>query len=317
MWSRLVATSPLPTSSTSMLRPSSLMKCSGYSVGQSNPSILGQNMSHLRSMATSSSMSSLSSITLSTSSSSSLSSCSLFLPSLLPYWTRMSVRARCSPSTISNRYLSNTTPSPTTQTSSSSQHQHQQQKPATKQPTSSRRHTSTSTNSSNNNNPATPRATDTSSSSSSSSSTPPHPSRSTRIAARRRQAMLSSDTSMQTVIRAFGGNIIIALLKYAAWSATRSSAMLAEAIHTTVDVGNQALLLFGSISARQAPDALHPYGYGRNAYFYSLVSAMGMFWLGAGVTAAHGLYMIYNPHDILTTWHNWAVLGFSFSIDGW
>eukprot|EP00457_Paulinella_chromatophora_P006312 gb/GEZN01006330.1/.p1 GENE.gb/GEZN01006330.1/~~gb/GEZN01006330.1/.p1 ORF type:complete len:444 (-),score=27.91 gb/GEZN01006330.1/:245-1576(-) len=132
-----------------------------------------------------------------------------------------------------------------------------------------------------------------------------------------KQADGSQKGAHSSVISALGGNIIIAGAKFWAWNATQSSSMLAEAIHTSVDVGNQALLLIGLQSASRSADSVSPYGYGRNAFFYSLVSAMGMFWLGAGVTTAHGVYAILHNHAIATTWHNWVVLGFSFSIDSY
>ena len=127
---------------------------------------------------------------------------------------------------------------------------------------------------------------------------------------------IQAQSSARAILRALAGNIFIASLKFAAWWATRSSAMLAEAIHTFVDAGNQALLLLGSRQATQGPDSIHPYGYGKAAFFWSLVSALGMFWLGAGITISHGVYTLLHPMDSLEiTWHTWAVLSTSFIVD--
>ncbi len=59
--------------------------------------------------------------------------------------------------------------------------------------------------------------------------------------------------------------------------------MMAEAVHSIVDGGNQALLLIGLRTSASAPDKMHQYGYGKSVYFWSLVSALGTFWMGAGV----------------------------------
>ncbi len=59
--------------------------------------------------------------------------------------------------------------------------------------------------------------------------------------------------------------------------------MMAEAVHSVVDGGNQALLLIGLRTSASKPDKMHQYGYGKSVYFWSLVSALGTFWMGAGV----------------------------------
>ncbi|DAZ92960.1 TPA: hypothetical protein N0F65_006279 [Lagenidium giganteum] len=125
-------------------------------------------------------------------------------------------------------------------------------------------------------------------------------------------------TSRDTVLRAMAGNTAITLLKFGAWLKTGSSAMLSEAIHSLVDTGNQAILIFGVNQAANVPDKKHQYGYGRAAYFWSLISALGIFWLGAGVTTTHGIQTLLSPPDELSlTWEVWGVLGCSFMIDGW
>lgn len=125
-------------------------------------------------------------------------------------------------------------------------------------------------------------------------------------------------TSRDVVFRAMAGNTAIMLLKVAAWLKTGSSAMLSEAIHSLVDTGNQALLILGLRQASGVPDKKHQYGYGRAAYFWSLISALGIFWLGAGVTVAHGIQTIfYPPKELTLSWEVWSVLGCSFLIDGW
>lgn len=93
--------------------------------------------------------------------------------------------------------------------------------------------------------------------------------------------------------------------------------MGAEAIHALVDSFNQALLMFGLYQASRSPDKRHQYGYGRAAFVWSLVSAMGVFWLGCGVTVYHGITtMLSPPETIQYVWLTASVLFSSFCIDG-
>lgn len=125
-------------------------------------------------------------------------------------------------------------------------------------------------------------------------------------------------TSKNVVMRAMAGNTAITILKTVAWLKTGSSAMLSEAIHSLVDTGNQAILVLGLRQAAGVPDKKHQYGYGRAAYFWSLISALGIFWLGSGVTITHGMQCLINPPSELTlSWEIWGVLACSFLIDGW
>ncbi|CAI5717345.1 unnamed protein product [Peronospora farinosa] len=94
--------------------------------------------------------------------------------------------------------------------------------------------------------------------------------------------------------------------------------MLSEAIHSLVDTGNQAILILGLKQASGVLDKKHQYGYGRAAYFWSLISALGIFWLGSGVAVVHGIQSILEPPRELTlAWEIWCVLAAFFSIDGW
>lgn len=125
-------------------------------------------------------------------------------------------------------------------------------------------------------------------------------------------------SSKDVVVRAMIGNTAITVLKTLVWLKTGSSAMLSEAIHSLVDTGNQGILILGLRQAAGVPDKKHQYGYGRAAYFWSLISALGIFWLGAGVTITHGVQSLINPpEELFLSWEVWSVLGASFMIDGW
>jgi len=93
--------------------------------------------------------------------------------------------------------------------------------------------------------------------------------------------------------------------------------MLSEFIHSCVDCGNQGLLLVGLRDSNNEPDRKHPYGYGKSVYFWALVSALGTFFLGAGVSMTHSIGEILNPSLQEVTWEIWAVLGVSFGVDGY
>lgn len=125
-------------------------------------------------------------------------------------------------------------------------------------------------------------------------------------------------SSKDVVVRAMIGNSAITILKTLVWLRTGSSAMLSEAIHSLVDTGNQGILILGLRQAAGVPDKKHQYGYGRAAYFWSLISALGIFWLGAGVTITHGVQsLIRPPEELVLSWEVWTVLGASFMIDGY
>ena len=110
--------------------------------------------------------------------------------------------------------------------------------------------------------------------------------------------MAGAPASKLVVYAALAGNTLVALTKFGAAFFTGSSAMLSEAIHSTVDTADQIVLLYGLSRAERPPDALHPLGYGRELYFWSFIVALLMFTLGAGVTAYEGVEHILTPHPI-------------------
>lgn len=119
------------------------------------------------------------------------------------------------------------------------------------------------------------------------------------------------------VRRALAGNVVICLAKLGAWLSSGSSSMLSELVHSVVDCGNQSLLLVGLRDAENKADRKHPYGYGKSIYFWALVSALGTFFLGAGVSMTHAIGELMEPSLQQITWEVWGVLGLSLTVDGY
>jgi cation diffusion facilitator family transporter len=90
-------------------------------------------------------------------------------------------------------------------------------------------------------------------------------------------------------------NLVIAVAKFAAAAISGSSATLAEGFHSVVDTGNQLLLLIGLSRSRRKPDALHPFGYGNELYFWSLLVAMLLFGIGGGLSIYEGVRALLHP----------------------
>lgn len=87
------------------------------------------------------------------------------------------------------------------------------------------------------------------------------------------------------------GNLSICVLKLWSFLSTGSSAMFAEFIHTTVDTINQSLLYFGAVISEKKPDEKHQMGYGRASFFWSLLSALNVYWIGCSFTLYHSLFL--------------------------
>lgn len=104
--------------------------------------------------------------------------------------------------------------------------------------------------------------------------------------------MAGKNSSKKVVLFALGANLLIAIAKFVAWYFTKSSAMIAEAIHSVADTGNQGLMLLGLKRAERPPDRTHPYGYGKETYFWSFVVALSLFTLGATFSAVEGTHKL-------------------------
>ena len=122
--------------------------------------------------------------------------------------------------------------------------------------------------------------------------------------------------SKTVIYAALFGNMAIAVTKFAASVMTGSSAMLTEAIHSVVDTGNQAVLLYGLKKARQPPDDRFPLGHGKEIYFWSFVVAILIFAVGAGVSVYEGIKHILHPVAPGDPTINYIVLGLAMVFEG-
>jgi cation diffusion facilitator family transporter len=129
--------------------------------------------------------------------------------------------------------------------------------------------------------------------------------------------MSAPTTSTRTLVVALAANLGIAASKFVAAAITGSSAMLTEGVHSVVDSINQLLLMWGRHAAKRPPDRLHPFGYGRELYFWSFVVAVLVFSLGAGVSVYEGILHIMHPEPAVSPIIAYAVLLLAFLLEAW
>jgi len=122
--------------------------------------------------------------------------------------------------------------------------------------------------------------------------------------------MSGSADSLKSVLYALAANFAIAVAKSAGAAYTGSSAMLAEAIHSFADCGNQGLLLWGMRRTRQAPTADHPLGYGKEVYFWSFIVALMLFSMGGLFSIYEGVHKLSSPEPMKDAWVALTILGF-------
>ncbi len=129
-------------------------------------------------------------------------------------------------------------------------------------------------------------------------------------------ASASQESTARAILYAFLANLGIALAKtWAAWL-TGSGSMLAEAIHSYADSGNQVLLFLGLRQAERPPDDEHPLGYGKLSYFWSFIVATLLFSVGGLFSIYEGVHKLSHPEPLTQVWVALVVLGFAMVLEG-
>jgi len=125
--------------------------------------------------------------------------------------------------------------------------------------------------------------------------------------------MASSKTSIYAALAA---NLLISITKFIAGGISNSAAMVAEGVHSLVDTVNELLLLLGLHRSKKKPDALHPFGYGKELYFWSFIVSIMIFGLGGGISIYQGISHIIEPEKLGDPTINYYVLGLSIIFEG-
>ncbi|MBX3092207.1 MAG: cation transporter [Cryobacterium sp.] len=113
---------------------------------------------------------------------------------------------------------------------------------------------------------------------------------------------MSTGGGKKAIIAALLANLGIAVTKFIAWAISGSASMLAEAVHSVADTGNQGLLLLGARQAKRKADAEHPFGYGRERYVYAFVVSIILFSIGGMFSIYEGFNKLAEPHELTNAW---------------
>lgn len=136
-----------------------------------------------------------------------------------------------------------------------------------------------------------------------------------RAAGTCRLPQVSASHGSKAVIAAFLANTGIAITKFIAWFFSGSASMLAEAIHSVADAGNQLLLLLGGRLAKKRATPDHPFGYGRERYVWAFIVALVLFSVGGLFSISEGISKIQHPHELDIIWLPLLVLGIAIVLE--
>lgn len=128
---------------------------------------------------------------------------------------------------------------------------------------------------------------------------------------------MSASGGARAVVAALTANLGIAVIKFIAFALTGSSSMLAEAVHSVADSGNQLLLLMGGKRSRRPASAEHPFGYGRDRYVYGFLVALVLFTLGGLFALYEGIHKITDPHHVDSPLIALGVLVVAIALESW
>ncbi|HEX6955226.1 MAG TPA: cation diffusion facilitator family transporter [Agromyces sp.] len=126
---------------------------------------------------------------------------------------------------------------------------------------------------------------------------------------------MSASGGTKAILAAFLANTGIAVTKFVAWLVSGSASMLAEAVHSVADAGNQLLLFRGGAKARKEADRAHPFGYGRERYVYAFVVSIILFSLGGLFSIYEGIDKLRHPHELTNAWVPLTVLAIAIALE--
>jgi cation diffusion facilitator family transporter len=127
---------------------------------------------------------------------------------------------------------------------------------------------------------------------------------------------MSTSGSKFGLYSALAANLGIAVIKFIAAAVTGSSAMISEGIHSIIDTGNAVLLLYGIDQSKKLPDKEHPFGFGKELYFWTLIVGVLIFAIGGGMSVYEGITHCINPEPLEDPFWDYVVLFFSFIFEG-
>jgi cation diffusion facilitator family transporter len=128
---------------------------------------------------------------------------------------------------------------------------------------------------------------------------------------------MSSSGGSRAVVAALTANVGIAIIKFIAFLLTGATSMLAEAVHSLADSGNQGLLLIGGRRSRRQATAEHPFGFGRDRYVYGFLVALVLFSLGGLFALYEGIQKVLHPHHVDSPLIAVGVLVVAILLEGW
>ena len=126
---------------------------------------------------------------------------------------------------------------------------------------------------------------------------------------------MSTQGSTRAIIAALLANLGIAATKFIAWGFSGAVSMLAEGVHSVADSGNQLLLLFGGKRSKRKATAAHPFGYGRERYFYAFFVSIILFTIGGMFSIYEGINKLSHPHELEVWWLPMLVLTVSIVLE--
>ncbi|GAA3017143.1 cation diffusion facilitator family transporter [Actinokineospora globicatena] len=128
---------------------------------------------------------------------------------------------------------------------------------------------------------------------------------------------MSAGGSTKAILAALGANAGIAVAKFVGFLVTGSSSMLAEAVHSVADTSNQGLLLLGQKTSQRRATTEHPFGFGRDRYFYSFIVALMLFSLGSVFALYEGTHKITHPEALTSPWVAVIILVLAIALESY